>query len=304
MGSIVILDSDLLEQPNLAAIGLSNIETIRYSPLHTNVNLGEHERAYYLLSLSAGGLKYQADLVLRNKKISQWILLITSSIRTWGLEASLAGVQSSVKILTVDGMTDDEIKDLISAVPKIQKRKCLIYSKRSCIGKKTLASFWREHYLPDWDFETCGGDEKVLREKCAGIPRVVIMGSTLQDFSLQRPDTLEAEPVFLFYPYDKNVQSSMDSARLWSSVRSVLSERKWILPERYENFYAGSALYEGWALAAEDTEDFRQMKLVDGFVMWDSYGLPGVYEDYTAENIEKFLRQFHALKDIAEKFVS
>lgn len=303
MSDIVILDSDLLEHPDLEALGLGDAEVVRYHPSRSNVNLGEHERAYYFLSLSAGGLKYQSDLVLHNEYIAQWLLLVTSPAITWGLRDSLVGVQTPVRILTVDDMTDDEIREVIASVPKICSKKCLIYSRRSSAGKKTVASFWKEYCLPDWEFETCEGTEEVLRSKCAVIPRIVIMGSILQDFSIQKPDTLEVEPIFLFYPCDRNVQDSMDVERLWASVRSVLAERKWILPQQYGKFYVGSALYEGWA-AEKGSKDFGQMKLVDGFVMWDSYGLPRIHEDYTSENIEKFLGQFHALRDIAAEFMT
>ena len=303
MSDIVILDSDLQELPDLEAIGLGGLQAIHYSPSRTNLNLGEHERAYYFLSLSAGGMKYQTDLVLNNEGISQWVLLITSPVRTWGLKNTLSGFQASLKIKTVYGLTNEEISSLIDSVPVMHTKKCLIYSKRSAAGKKTTVSFWKKHCRPDWEFETCEGQEEILHSKCSGSPKVIIMGNSLQDFSLQKPDFLEAEPVFLFSQYDRNVQNCIDTEELWGSVRAVLREREWVFPERYDKFYVSSALYEEWSVSSRKPQDFRQMNLVEGFVMWDSYGLPRLREDYTAENIAEFLGQFHALRDIAEKFL-
>ena len=145
MSDIVVLDGDLSAKPNLEAIGL-NADIVAHTSSRP-ADVSGHERVIYFLSLSAGGLKYQVDLIWNNPEIQQWILLITSKPHpgmTWGIESSLNSIQSSVKIINVYGKSDAEIKSVIASIPPIHAKKFLIYSKRESAGKRTVATFLKK----------------------------------------------------------------------------------------------------------------------------------------------------------------
>lgn len=132
--------------------------------------------------------------------------------------------------------------------------------------------------------------------------RVIILGDSLQDFSLCQPEQLKVNPIFLFHRCDEEVQLCLRPELLWNQIRAVLAARDWMFPENYPDFYVGSALYESWAMEYE-RDAVGSLSLQERFVMWDRFGLPVARKDYTEENVRSFLAQFTALRKIGSRLL-
>ncbi len=298
----VVVDQDVLLQPKLDTWGIDVGSVVRLTANEPTPNLGACDRVYYILSLNAGGLGYQLELIRRNPAVTQWVLLVEQNkyAKFWGFEDQLKSLNISVHMIRTLEKDDREIQDEIHAIPFLRGHCCLVYSKRAFTGKKTAAGIL-QRLCPDWEFEICEGEESGFREQCAGVRRVLIMGRSIQDFSLSRPELLETEPILLYHRCDEEVQKYLNPAALWESVRTALAAREWSFPKNYADFHIGSALYEGWAMELENGDGTQSLALLDEFAMWDRFGLPQPRECYTDAEIRKFLRGFHGLRDISEK---
>lgn len=298
----MVLDQDVLVQPNPEAWGINAGPVVRLTAGEPAPDLGSRDRVYYILSLNAGGLDYQLELIRRNPAVTQWVLLVEQDeyAKFWAFEGQLKNMNISVHIIRTLRKSDREIQDKIRAVPFLRGHCCLIYSKRACTGKKTAARILAQ-LCPDWEFEIYEGEEAGFRERCAGVRRVLVMGRSIQDFSLSRPEQLETEPIILYHRCDEQVQKYLNPAALWESIRTALAAREWAFPKNYADFHTGSALYEGWAMELDSGGSTQSLALLDDFAMWDRFGLPQPREYYTEAEIRKFLRGFHSLRDIGEK---
>ena len=297
---LVIWDSDLITKPDLSAWGLDSREVMKYAAKSVLPDLGERNRVYYILSLTAGGLQYQYELLKKNSSVAQWILLIRQNQRApiWAFERQLESLKSSIHMIRTVGKSDSQIKEELRSIALIRERSCLVYSKRSGIGKKTAVELLQKKLCPDWEFEICEGPEEKFRECCAGMSRVLIMGCSIQDFSLSKPEQMKTPPIFLYHRCDEQVQTCLRPDILWERIRDVLSAREWEFSSHYSDFYVGSAPYENWALEMEAGGGVHSLALSDSFVMWDNFGLPLLREQYTDQNIRDFLSDFHSFRDI------
>ena len=299
MNELIVIDRDFFQELDFRELGLDALD-VRHLSEDTPLRLGEMDRVYYFLSLTNGGLRYQSELILGNPGVAQWVILAGTG-NSWALDGfrnALSTARTSIHVLSLADRNGEQLRQNLESIAAIRTQTCLIYSKRSGIGKRTAARLLSK-LRPEWKFELCEGEEDILREQCAGITRVLIVGSTPQDFSLSRPERLEAEPFLLFNRCDENVQRFLCPEGLWSQIRMFLKARGWYFPQQYAEFYLGSALYEAWA--AEDGSATKSLSLRDGFVMWDRYGLPVERETYTEESIQKFFEQFCALRIIGSR---
>ena len=297
---LIVIDGDVLIKPDLAAWGLDLAEVVSYNGGDVPY-LGKRNRVYYILSLSSGGLEYQIELIKKNPGVSQWILLVdrAENAGIWQFEKQLKKLQTTIRVIRTADKTDEEVKGKINAVAVLRERYALICSARGFTGKRTAAELLK-HKCPDWEFEICCSYED-FAEKCSQMGVVIIMGRSLRDFELKKPDGFDLSPIFFFNRCDEQLQNCLDSELLWSGIREILISCGWNLPEVYNDFYVGSALYEKWAMDVEENGGAQSLALSDDFVMWDSYGLPLPRDQYTEANIRKFLSRFHALRDISKK---
>lgn len=298
----VIIDRDMLSEPDLSAMGLAEFETLRMDP-EAQLALGETGRVVYILSLLSGGLRYQVEFIRNNPGVAQWLIVaFTESSLTIGrFRDMISDARVPVRVIRADWGKMDEIKKSLRAIPEIRPNTCLIYSKRPFTGKRTAAILLQQH-CPGWKFETCDGDESVLGDRCVGVSRVLVMGRSIQDFSLAKPEILDTPPLFLYNKADENLQHFLQPEWLWNSVRVVLGTREWRFPEEFPDFFVGSMLYERWNHTASP-EDVESLRLDDEFVMWDSWGLPVCREEYSADSIRSFLKRFTILEALAARIL-
>lgn len=299
MNELVVIDRDFFQELDLQELGLDAL-AVRHLSEETPLHLGKTDRVYYFLSLASGGLRYQTELITGNPDVAQWVI-VSGSSNAWaadGFRATLSAARASIYILSLAGRSGEELKQELSSITAIRTQTCLIYAKRPGIGKQTAAGVLSK-FCPEWEFELCEGEEDILRERCAGITRVLIMGSIPQDFSLSRPERLEAEPLLFYNRCDEDVQRFLNPGYAWDQIRMFLKARDWEFSRQYEDFYLGSALYETWAVEGDSAA--KSLSLRDDFVMWDRYGLPAERDAYTEENIRNFLGQFRALRAIASR---
>lgn len=301
MDEIVVVDRDQIAEPDLKGLGLDTLEVKRLSD-QDSLHLGERDRVYYFLSLISGGLKYQTDFITQNRKVTQWVL-VAATDNSWAVDgflSTLAASNASIQAVIAGGKSPARLKKEIASMVRVHAGTCLIYAKRDGVGKRTAAALLKEKICPQWTFQQCGGAEEDFRQECQGKSRVIIMGNSLQDFSLCRPELLKVNPIFLYHRCDEEVQLCLRPEHLWNEIRTVLAARDWMFPESYPDFYVGSALYESWAMEYE-RGDMGSLSLQDRFVMWDRFGLPVAKEEYTEENVRSFLAQFNALRKLGSR---
>ncbi len=298
MNEIVVVDCDQIAEPDLKGLGLDTLEVKRLSD-QSALQLGARDRVYYFLSLMGGGLKYQTDFIAQNREVTQWIL-VAATDNSWAVDgflSTLAAADTAIQAVTAGGKRATQIKRELASLARIRAKTCLIYAKRAGVGKGTVAALLKEKLCPQWTFQQCDGSEENFRQECQGMNRVIIMGNSLQDFSLCRPELLNVNPIFLYHRCDEEVQLCLRPELLWDEIRTALAARDWMFPESYPDFYVGSALYESWAMECE-SGDIGSLSLQERFVMWDRFGLPVAKEEYTTEKIRSFLTQFNALRKI------
>lgn len=301
MEEIVVVDCDQIAEPDLKGLGLDTLEVKRLSD-QDSLQLGTRDRVYYFLSLMSGGLKYQTDFIAQNREVTQWVL-VAATDNPWAVDgflSTLAAVDAAIQAVTAGGKSVTQLKREIASRARIHAKTCLIYAKRAGVGKRTAAALLKEKLCPQWTFQQCDGSEENFRQECQEMNRVIIMGNSLQDFSLCRPELLNVNPIFLYHRCDEAVQLCLRPEALWNEIRTVLAARDWMFPESYPDFYVGSALYESWAMECE-SGDMGSLSLQECFVMWDRFGLPVAKEEYTAERVRSFLAQFSALRKISSR---
>lgn len=300
----IIYDKNLMKRPSLKGWDLTEYSVEELTIDHS-LALGDTDRAVYFLSLSSGGLRYQIDFIKENKGVGQWfIAAFDGNSRTvTRLKDILGDVDSPLEIIQMKGDGMEKLKNAIESHPVIRRKTCLIYSKRPYTGKKTLAALLVEKCL-GWQFPTAEGDEAVLEQESRDVEKLIVMGRSLQDFSLAHPAVWDGTVILWYNRMDQDLQRCRDEKSLWQGIRQVMELRDWILPEKYPHFYTGSALYESWRTAVRLDETYVNTLLVDErFVMWDDYGLPQVRSEYAPAAAARFLEALCSADRLSESFV-
>ncbi len=293
----VVIDSDMLFEPDLEGLGLADYEIYRLQ-YDEELILGETDRVVYLLSMLSGGLAYQINFIEKNMNVAQWLIVAyTDNPRTiHRFRDMLHDMPGSFHMVQAGQKETGEVAKLISGVKILHQKSCLIYSKRPFTGKKSVAALLKAQN-PKWKFEICEGNEEEFGERSCEMSKVLIIGRSFQDFSIAKPENLESMPLLLYNRADENWQLCVESERLWQQVRMALCARSWEFPADYPYFYVGSARYEKWRHMESEEADMS-FSLLEDFVIWDRFGLPLPHRDYTPEYIHTFLARFDAVERI------
>ena len=253
----------------------------------------------YVSSISDIALKRQCDMIRNAKDVEQWLILIVDTensgkkVREIAVSSFRQKLANTKKDLTV---ICDDVQNIASQIPDeieklrwLQSNIVLITSARKHVGRKTTADVLAE-LNPEYHFEVC--DLKDLPQKKEYARRIVIIGAEPKDFAVPVIDGARYKLTLIYNKIDCAPIKAIHSQREKEAVIRVLNENNWDLPVSFKEFYMCSMKYELLFRAlSSSASSADELRLNREFAMWDKYGLPCGAEQYTSENICRFLEE-------------
>lgn len=276
-----------------------NIKTVALrasSPL----TLGEQDRAVYVARLNEGGYQYQLDLIRNNPGIGEWIIYAADcddsgliGVENFGIQ--LKNVPAKIRIYS-------ELESVRAALarPAVRKDTCLLVGLTNSAPLDDLKQLLAE-YLPGWHFELTYMDSGNVRKAIEGsnCTRVVLVGLAAADFDgADWPDG--AKPLLVQARQEDHIYDSLHPEQWGQNLRKWIGGRGKDLPN--DRIFQVSTNYERWRLEIKTGGISPASLLRDRrFVMWDRFGLPLPPQDYTEDAITKFLSDFTACEEAADR---
>lgn len=249
----------------------------------------DDDTVIFITSMPFGFLKYHSSFFDHHKtSVGRWsVILINDDKVTYNqLKIELSVVDSVVNIYVWNQIKDNrQIVDEIGSSLKINSKKVLIYSIRSCCGKRTLSKLLSQG-LTDWELYVAEENHTCDYIAQTDARYIVIVGKTMEDFKVDIPEG--RNPVYVLTMPDENVQAYLKKDELSQVLVNIVPEHLgWTSAQAQKYFFFISPLYELWRINGVDPV------LDNNFVMWDEYGLPMLHSEYTPDNIKSFLGQFN-----------
>lgn len=257
-------------------------------------------RCVFLTCLTGGMKKYHRDMFLNNPQVLSWIIAVLDVEHESYKKQLLA--QTDQAFYASDAYYDvvfdcsDTLQETgkLCALPAKTQKKCLIVSKEQTLAERVRDVM--EGYLPLWEtvspIVTCAEDYRFA-------DAVIVVGEKAEELAVSAPAVgLNRRYVWL----NRRFLAPKEHAELLRTAGEIMNGCGWNIADYGRCLYSSDLEYEKLYWEIQNGEiGYSALREHEGFVMWDTYGLPSVRKDYTPERIDGFLKENCCFAKIKER---